>query len=212
MNDSVKQLRDLVSALSEQHRLDAEYLEIMRRALAEAEALAEREGISAGRSRREVLPDDGDPASLGFVVPWSDDVTGEPIYETDVVRGRGTMRERAYAAATVYGRRLREVALATAIHATGETSAPDERSTRWSLGSVVRYSDAWVRDKGYLVYLKGLQPDVELISKLYRESGRDEYLSALQVAAPELAAEELDLLEHEGEMERRAYEAEWHRP
>ena len=177
----------MVDLLTELRHLEAQLvrdLEIVRFALAEAEASDElkREAALSGVSPEL------DSASAGFVIPRLDDLTGEPCYEPRVVAGFGNMRGRAYAAATVYGRRLREVALAQAIFETGETRAPHRTSARWSLGTLTRMKGEWIRDKGYLVYLKDLDPDVDLIRTLYRDLGGTEYLAALDVAAPDVAA------------------------
>ena len=177
MDDLVAKLEALEAELSENHRALGQQLEIVRRALAEARAVEER-GTTVGSSDGEgTRPDDVAPADQGFMVPEIDDATGEPIYEKRAVLGFGTTRERAHAAAGVYGRRLREVSLAKAIFETGETSAPDEKSARWSLGSLTRHGDEWRRDKGWLVYQKALTPNVDLIREMYEEiAGGPEYL------------------------------------
>ncbi len=177
MDDLVSKLETLEAELSEKYRLQGEGLALVRRALAEARALAEP-GVQGGGLGGEGIWAAGvEPASNGFMVPDTDDAIREPIYDVRVVRGFGTIRERAYAAATVYGRRLREVALAKTIFETGETSAPDAKSARWSLGSLTRYGDEWIRDKGWLVYQGQLTPNVELIREMYEEiAGGPEYL------------------------------------
>ena len=191
-------LEALEAELSEKQRLQEEQLEIVRRALAEARAVAER-GTTVGSSDGEgTRPDDVEPAGQGFMVPDTDDATGEPIYEARVVRGFGTIRERAHAAAGVYGRRLREVALAKAIFETGETSAPDEKSARWSLGSLTRHGDEWRREKGWLVYVGTLTPQEDLIREMYEE-----------IAG---GPDHLDGPEFEGEWERPEWEGELEGP
>ena len=180
MVDLLTELRDLEAQLVRD-------LEIVRLALAMAEAADELKQEEA-RGGSGGLLSGQDSASAGFVIPRFDDLTGEPCYEPRVVAGFGNMRGRAYAAATVYGRRLREVALAQAIFETGETRAPHPTSARWSLGTLTRMKGEWIRDKGYLVYLKDLEPDVDFIRTLYRELGGAEYLAALEVAAPDVAA------------------------
>ena len=111
------------------------------------------------------------------MVAAADGATGEPVYDVRAVAGLGTIRERAYAAASVYGRRLREVSLAQAIFETGETAAPDAKSARWSLGSLVRYGDEWVRCRGWLVYKGTLTPNKEMIREMYEEiAGGPEFL------------------------------------
>ena len=188
MDDLVAKLAALEAELSEKHQALGEQLEIVRRALAEARAVAERGttvGISDGEGTR---PDDVELADQGFMVPEIDDATGEPIYERRTVLGFGTIRERAHAAARVYGRRLREVSLARAIFETGETSAPDEKSARWSLGTLTRHGDEWRRERGWLVYQGALTRNEDLIREMYEEiAGGPEYL---------------DLPEFEGELER----------
>ena len=170
-------LEALESEMSEKYRLQGEQLELVRRALAEARALAER-GATGGSSGGEGTWSD-DPESKGgvFLEPDWNGSPLEPVYDVRVVRGFGTIRERAHSTATVYGPRLREVSLARAIFETGETSAPDEKSARWSLGSLTRYGDEWSRDKGWLVYRGTLTPNVELIREMYEEiAGGPEHL------------------------------------
>ena len=190
----VAKLEVLESELSENYRALGEQLEIVRRALAEARAVSER-GTTVGSSDGEgTRPDDVAPADQGFMVPEIDDATGEPIYEGRVVEGFGTIREKTHAAARVYGRRLREVSLAKAIFQTGETSAPDEKSARWSLGSVTRHGDEWHRQKGWLVYQGALTPNEDLIREMYEEiAGGPEYL---------------DRPEFDGEFERPEWEGD----
>ena len=173
----VAKLEVLESELSEKHQALGEQLEIVRHALAEARAVAER-GTTVGSSDGEgTRPDDVAPADEGFMVPEIDEATGEPIYEKRAVLGFETIRERVHAAARVYGRRLREVSLARAIFQTGETSAPDEKSARWSLGSVARHDDQWHREKGWLVYQGVVTPNAGLIREMYEEiAGGPEYL------------------------------------
>ena len=102
--------------------------------------------------------------------PDRDEATDEPIYDDDVVRGKKTSRERALAAARVYGYRLREPALANAIFRTGETRAADAASIRGSLGGLVKYGTDWRRERGFLIYQgEGLKPDQEMIGKLVQK-------------------------------------------
>ena len=102
--------------------------------------------------------------------PDPDEATGEVTYDEGVVRGKKTSRERAFAAARVYGYRLREQALAEAIFRTGETRAADAASIRGSLGGLVKYGTDWRRERGYLIYQgERLQPDREKIKELWRK-------------------------------------------
>ncbi len=102
--------------------------------------------------------------------PDVDEETGEPIYDARVVSGKRNSRERALAAARVYGFSLREQALAEAIFRTEETNAASAESIRGSLGGLVRHGDDWRRDRGQLVYQgDDLQPDREMIMSLARE-------------------------------------------
>ena len=111
--------------------------------------------------------------SLMFLTPDNDEKTGEPKYPTEVVAGKGSNRNKALAAAQVYGRKLREPALAEAIFKTGETKAADAASVRASLGVLVRYGQEWERERGYLVYRgEHLEPDKVTILRLAAE--RDE--------------------------------------
>lgn len=172
----MSRLEALELELSEEYQLQGERLALVRRALAEARSLAER-GAVGGSVGEGVGRSDLGPESEGFLIPEIDQATSEVIYDARVVAGFGTIREKAYAAASVYGRRLREVSLAKAIFETGETSAPDAKSARWSLGSLARYGDEWIRDKGWLVYQKTLAPNEELIREMYEAiAGGPEYL------------------------------------
>ena len=169
MDDLVSRLAALELELSEEYQLQGERLALVRRALAEARSLAERGTVVGGLGGEGIVPSGPEAESEGFLVPETDQATGEFIYSVRVVEGFGTIREKAYAAARVYGRRLREVSLAKAIFETGETSAPDEKSARWSLGSLTRHGDEWRRDKGWLVYQRALTPNVDLIREMYEE-------------------------------------------
>ena len=97
--------------------------------------------------------------------------TGDPIYDVSVVAGLRTSRERATAAARVYGRRLRELSLAEAIFATGETNASSPESIRGSLGGLVKYGGDWKRERGWLVYIgEELEADWATLNRLGRET------------------------------------------
>ena len=153
-------------------RYDGE-LRILRKARAEAEALHGGGGISGregtvGRSFPTEIVDPSDE-DYGFLWATSDPESGEPMYDVRVVSGYKTTRERAHAAAQVYGHHLREKSLADAIFATGETSASDGASARSSLGSVVRYRNEWSRLSGWLYFLGDLTRNAEMVRLLTEE-------------------------------------------
>ena len=121
--------------------------------------------------RNAIFGDDFE--SLLYFTPDDDKETSEPVYDLRVLVGKRNNRERALSAARVYGRRLREAALADAIFRTGETGSIDAASVRGSLGGLVRYGRDWERERGWLVYQgETLEPDQETILQLARE--RDE--------------------------------------
>lgn len=102
--------------------------------------------------------------------PDRDEETGDPFYDVRVVSGKRNSRERALAAARVYGGSLREQSLAEAIFRTGETQAADPASVRGSLGGLVKYGSDWRREHGQLIYQgDGLKPDRDTILLLARE-------------------------------------------
>ena len=102
-----------------------------------------------------------------YFTPDKDDETKEPIYDVGVVSGLRNGRERAFAAARVYGPILRERALADTIFLTGETRAADAVSVRGSLGGLVKYGADWKRERGSLIYQgEELRPDWETIRRL----------------------------------------------
>ena len=102
-----------------------------------------------------------------YFTPDRDGDSNEPIYSVSVVSGKRNSRERALAAARVYGPDLREMSLADAIFRTGETRAADAVSVRGSLGGLVKYGTDWRRERGTLIYQgDGLQPDWETIRRL----------------------------------------------
>ena len=103
--------------------------------------------------------------------PDRDGENDEPIYLVSVVSGKRNSRERAFAAARVYGPELREISLAYAIFQTGETRAADAASVRGSLGGLVKYGADWRRERGWLIYQgAGLKPDMVTIFRLTREN------------------------------------------
>ena len=115
---------------------------------------------------RKALFDD-DFESRKYFTPDHDKETRGPVYDLRVLVGKRDNRERALSAAQVYGRRLREAALADAIFRTGETGSIDAASVRGSLGGLVRYGSDWKRERGWLVYLREtLEPDQETILQL----------------------------------------------
>ena len=129
----------------------------------EAESVAVASPVyERGSTIRQVLGPDWE-----YVTPDKDPQTHEPIYDEGVVSGLRNGRERALAAARVYGPRLREGALADAIFRTGETRAASAASVRGSLGGVVRYGGDWRRERGVLIYQgEALEPDWETIRRL----------------------------------------------
>ena len=118
--------------------------------------------------RKELFGDDFE--SLKYFTPDRDEETSDPVYDLRVLVGKRNNRERALSAAQVYGRRLREAALADAIFRTGETGSIDAASVRGSLGGLVRYGRDWKRERGWLVYQgETLEPDQETILQLNGE-------------------------------------------
>ena len=105
-----------------------------------------------------------------FLPPTKDPATGEPVYDSALVREKRSNRQRAYAVARVHGPEVRESSLAEAIYATGETNAADATSVRSSLGALVRYGNDWRRESGWLVYRHDdLEPDMEMIKRLVEQ-------------------------------------------
>lgn len=160
-------------AAAEERRL-AEQLGIVRAAKEGAQNLggsgvAPDEQESARRSVPTVITDPSDE-DYGFVWPALNPQTREPIYDPRVVTGYNSHRERAYGAARVYGRQLREGSLADAIFEAGETGAVSASSARSSLGSVVRYGHDWTRLNGWLYYSGDLECDVHMVCLLVGES------------------------------------------
>ena len=168
--------------LNEVERRDLEgEIAVIKRAKAEVAALRGRQGgggVASGSSGAERPSDEPFVEviiGLGggvddYLVPEYDQNTHEPVYDPRVVAGKRTYRERAFAAARVYGMELREAALATAIFETGDTKAAGAPTVRSSLGSLVRYGHEWVRIKGSLYYLgDSLTPYEEMVRLLYTE-------------------------------------------
>ncbi len=99
------------------------------------------------------------------------DRMGDPIYDVSVVSGKSNSRERALAAARVYGYRLRELSLAEAIFRTGETNASSPQSIRGSLGGLVKHGGDWKRERGWLVYRGDeLEADWATLERLAHET------------------------------------------
>ena len=120
-----------------------------------------------GSTIRQTLGDNWEYLLPEYFSPDKDEETREPIYDVGVVSGLRNSRERALAAARVYGPNLRERALAKAIFLTGETRAADAASVRGSLGGLVKYGAEWRRERGSLIYEgKDLKPDWETIRRL----------------------------------------------
>ncbi len=113
----------------------------------------------------------GDLESMQYFTPEHDEETGAPVYDHRVVSGKRSNRLRAFAAARVYGRKLKTTSLAHAIFLTGETRAVDAASVKSSLGGLVRYGQDWRReDGGWLEYAgEGLSPNQEMILQLAGE-------------------------------------------
>ena len=186
--DVVTELTGIETKLMELHRkaqeekrqmednlwLIGEQLLVVREAKAKAAAVAGAVGIPSAEvlfvpslPREIVDPSDHD---YGFLRPAVDPGSGDPIYDPRAVSGYNTMRERARAAACVYGRNLREGALARAIFDTGETSANDSAGARSSLGTLVRYGEEWTRLRGWLYYVGTLERNEAMIRELAQET------------------------------------------
>ena len=140
-----------------------EQLRILRKARAEAQALHGGGGIPGreGTVGRSFPTEIVDPSDEDYRFLWA--------ASDRVVSGYKTTRERAHAAAQVYGHQLREKSLADAIFATGETGASDGASARSSLGSVVRYGNEWSRLSGWLYFLGDLTRNEKVIRLLTSE-------------------------------------------
>ena len=113
----------------------------------------------------------GDSESMQYFTPEHDEETGAPVYDHRVVSDKRGNRLRAFAAARVYGRKLKTSSLAHAIFLTGETRAVDAASVKSSLGGLVRYGQDWRReDGGWLEYVgEGLSPNQEMVLQLAGE-------------------------------------------
>lgn len=169
-----RQAKERKREAAAQERRLAEQLQIVRAAKQGAQSLvgtriAPDDQESVPRSVPTVIADPSDE-DFGFVWPALDPQTREPIYDPRVVTGYNSHRERAYAAARVYGSQLREGSLAEAIFEAGETGAVSASSARSSLGSVVRYGHDWARRNGWLYYSGELECDVQMVRLLVGES------------------------------------------
>ena len=190
---------DLTSSLA---TLETELLELKREAKEEKRQAAEKERQlgeqlriirTAREAARGLVPSSDTPVGSGaalrttptritdpsdeddgFVWAAQDQQTGEPIYDVRVVSGYDSNRDRARAAARVYGHQLREGSLAAAIFETGETSAVDVSSARSSLGSIVRYGHEWTRLNGWLYYQGDLRCDVDMVRSILGETAQEE--------------------------------------
>ena len=163
----------------------AECLRVVRKAKAELQASVEAEALGSGFGSSEPGRSVGErPLGMGhegppwifhpvfskFLPPEKDEEMKEPVYDPRVVSGKRNYRQRALAAARVYGPELREPALADAIFRTGETNAGDASSARASLGGLTRYGQEWTRKHGWLIYAgEGLAPDQAMIILLAEE-------------------------------------------
>lgn len=169
-----RQAKEEKREAAEKERQLVEQLRVVREAKGAAQALVGGVGIPGGQEAvvRSLPTQIVDPSDedYGFLWPALDPKTGDPLYDVRVVAGYNTNRERAYAAARVYGRQLREKSLADAIFKTGETSAPDGASARSSLGSLVRYGNEWMRLNGWLYCLGELTCNAEMVRLLTEES------------------------------------------
>ena len=179
---------------AEKRQRSTKVLQVLRWATAELQALAEADvlpeagalgsGFGSSVAERSVgerplgMGHEGPPwifhpVFSKFLPPEKDEEMKEPVYDPRVVSGKRNYRQRALAAARVYGPELREPALADAIFRTGETNAGDASSARASLGGLTRYGQEWTRKHGWLIYAgEGLAPDQAMILLLSRE--RDE--------------------------------------
>ena len=137
--------------------------------------------VKRGDTIRQILG-----ADFEYLEP--DGEPDRPRYEVSVVSGKRNTRERAFAAAQVYGERLKEMSLAHAIFLTGETNAADAASVRGSLAGLVKHGEDWRRERGWLIYRgPGLKPDWETILRLVgerdelgRQVSKEEYLSNVE--------------------------------
>ena len=186
VEEEQRQAAELERRAAGERRGIAEAREIVRQIMAE-------DGMSdAGAGEPQVPPGGGGVDSPGvggpvykrgdtmrqmfgpnwqYCTPDRDGESDEPIYSVSVVSGKRNSRERAFAAARVYGPELREMSLAYAIFQTGETRAADAASVRGSLGGLVKYGADWRRERGWLIYQgAGLKPDMVTIFRLTREN------------------------------------------
>ena len=165
--------REMKYAAAEEERQLGEQLRVIRGAKEESQSVSKRVGVSGGNGRsgrsspREII--DPSDEHFGYLLPAEDPETEDPIYDLRVVSGYKTNRERANAAAMVYGRSLREKSLAEAVYATGETEAADAPAARSSLGSLVRYGTDWKRSEGWLYFQGDLSCNAEMVRLLSGE-------------------------------------------
>ena len=154
-------------------------LVLVRQARAEARQLRSATIGSDGSEKPVGVGDDSgihvpDQQAAGFMVPELRPETGEPIYDPRVVAGKRTVRQRAYAAARVYGPRLKPMALAYAIFATGETRAANAVNIRSALRGLIRYrTGSWEVQDRWFHYLRDLTPNVEMIDLLSAEAAAE---------------------------------------
>ncbi len=175
-----RQAKEAKRQAAEKERQLGEQLRIVRTAKQEASDLVPSSNTPSGSGtpRRAVPTRITDPSDedYGFLWAAQDPENGEPIYDVRVVSGYNSHRERAHAAATVYGHQLRERSLAEAIFASGETGAVDASSARSSLGSIVRYGSEWTRLNGWLYYSGELACDADMVCLLLGETAEGAYL------------------------------------
>lgn len=176
-----RQAKEEKRRAAETERQLGEQLRVVRTAKEEARRLVPSSDTpgGSGTAHRAVPTRIIDPSDEDFGYLWAaqDPENGEPVYDVRVVSGYNSHRERAHAAARVYGHQLRERSLAEAIFATGETAAVDASSARSSLGSIVRYGNEWTRLNGWLYYQGDLICDVDMVCLILGETAEGAYPS-----------------------------------
>ena len=169
-----RQAKEEKREAAERERSLDDQLQIIRAALEKARGLVATSDApgGSGAARRAMPTRITDPSDEDYGFLWAarDPENGEPMYDVRVVSGHNSHRERAHAAARVYGRQLRERSLADAIFASGDTGAVDASSARSSLGSIVRYGSEWIRQNGWLYYQGDLTCDVDMVCLLLGET------------------------------------------